>query len=171
MHPTYQGDLLYHINARSVSLILVTSLMILYLSSGRALGAGERDVVITVIDGGNGKPLEGVEVKIIHPGGEEIVSVTGSDGTLSLILLPGDYQIRTALSVFGTSLWWGSYFLDVESGSSTTVEADIFVSNPFIPVKYLPLVVYGIIALLVFLAFYWGVIGRLGKEGTGATAS
>lgn len=155
---------MYHLNTRSVSLILVTSLLILYLSSGRALGDEGRFVVITVMDGNTGKPLENVEVKIIHPGGEEVLGITGSDGVLSVQLEPGRYEIRTALKIFGSRLWWGSYFLEVGSSSTGRLDAEIVVSNPFIPVRYLPLAVYGISILLVFLFLHWAVISRLGRK-------
>lgn len=81
---------MYQFNRCSVSLILVSSLVLSFLSSGKALGDEEpRRVVIMVMDGVTGKPLEDIAVSIAPPGGDRLMVSTGADGRVSVSLGPG----------------------------------------------------------------------------------
>ena len=138
-------------SVRIYGLVMVLTVLTLGAAGKASADENLQPVTIQVNDGLAGEPLEGMVVKITSlTSGDVWTCNTTSGGVAKASLPPGDYKIRAGLRLFGFPLMIGSFSLTVDGPTSAEIE----LSSLFVPVKYVPIIVYVITALLIALILY-----------------
>lgn len=157
-----------------VAMILLSSMLLIGVAFAQQ-GQGQQSVMITVTDEVTGKAALGVTTLIRSESSGAIIQNLGTvpQGGTTVSLPSGQYSIYVQIAIFGFPVTLTSVSFD--ASKPTTVE--LTVSAIFIPIQYVPLLIYiivFIIILAIIISVILSVIRRLRKpkkpNTTAATA-
>jgi hypothetical protein len=105
-------------------------------------------ITVTVTDGVTGKAADGVTTLIYSSSGAEIQNLgTIHQGGKTVSLPPGLYSFIVQIEIFGFPIK-----LATTSVNTTNVgKVEITISAYFIPIQYLPLLIYAIIIIVIIV--------------------
>ena len=118
--------------------------IILLISFSTSLVSAQEEVSINVVDSLTGDDAEGVTIKVFNEN-NTLVWTSKEGGNVSLNT--GEYNIRVELELFGKMIPLNNQPIDVELNN--TNEFIIYLSFVFIPIKYIPYLIYAIVGLLI----------------------